>query len=267
MSDMIVVACAHTTDPDAWAGLRDTAETFGVPLKVLGTDKPLGYASNDPRLFLESVPGTLAFLRSTTAEYVVQTDSFDVLCCKPWGDGSAVRQAILQANGNLLMSTEANCFPNGPWRAMYDALSQSPWRYPNAGQYCGTRTAVLRFLETLTERMRQIPEPYNPFGGAAQEILHHLFGEGYAMSLDTECRVFQSLYTGNARHIVYNGLTRTDAGDHRSYVSPTNDLTFTRPYFLHWNGRAPGMGTWYRALTGRPMPKNPMRPEYDLEVL
>ena len=75
MSNVIVLASAHTTDRKVWAGLRDTCELHGVQLKVLGTDKPLGYPSNDPRLFLESAPETLAFLRSTDAEYIVQTDA------------------------------------------------------------------------------------------------------------------------------------------------------------------------------------------------
>ena len=273
MSNVIVLASAHTTDRKVWAGLRDTCELHGVQLKVLGTDKPLGYPSNDPRLFLESAPETLAFLRSTDAEYIVQTDSFDVLCAR-W-DASEVERLCQDAKGNLLVSCEANCFPDGPWRATYDALCETPWRYPNAGQYCGTRKAVLAFVERLLEGMRCLPID-NPFGGAAQEILHRLFLEGYPMSLDYKCDAFQSLYTDASNWVSWDGPHhRGDSGSHIAMGwddgnsvrfwrgrSPKNMKTGGVPLFLHFNGRAPCMPEWYFMITGNPLPISLMRPEY-----
>jgi hypothetical protein len=260
MSGILVLASSHSPDPNASAGLRDTAEHFGVPLTILGEAKPLGYPSNDPRLFLESVPLTLAFLRAAEAPYIVQTDAFDVLCCRQW-NAETIMRMIDRAPGNLIVSCEANCFPAGPWKASYDARSASPWRYPNAGQWCATRESAIQFLETLETRMRAVREPYNPFGGAAQEILHHLYGGSYPMALDRQCRIFQSMYLDSGQ-VLYNGLTRHSMDDDRRYRTPTNTVTFTCPYFLHFNGRQPGMGLWYRALLGKPMPDNPMRPEY-----
>jgi hypothetical protein len=249
MSNIIVLASAHTTDRNAWAGLRDTCEQHGVPLNVLGTDKPLGYPSNDPRLFLESVPETLAFLRSTDADYIVQTDSFDVLCAR-W-DASTIERLCQEAKGNLLVSCEANCFPDGPWRASYDALCETPWRYPNAGQYCGTRAAVLAFVELLTTEIKRLPLD-DPFGGGAQQVLHWMHRENYPMSLDYRCEAFQSLYTGAA-----------------SYVAPCSGIVLafntrcgTAPLFLHFNGRAPGYPEWYRHLTKKQFVASSMRPEY-----
>jgi hypothetical protein len=250
VSRTVILSTAHHADPNTWAGLRDTCALFGAPLHVLGTDKPLSYASNDPRLFTESVPDALAFLDSCDAEYIVVTDAFDVLCCR-WDEGELITR-INAARGNLIVSCEAACFPEGSWRAHYDALSPSPWRYPNAGQFCGTRSAVVAFVRALDVGVRAIPGPYSPVGGAAQEVLHRMICAGRSMSLDSQCSIFQSMYTGAVEHV---GWTASETG-------PSNHLSGSHPMFMHFNGRAPGMDLWYRLLTGKRMPRHPMRPEY-----
>lgn len=261
MSDFLVLASSHSADPNACAGLRDTAALFNVPLVILGQDKPLGYASNDPRLFLESVPETLAFLRSTDARYIVISDAFDVLCCR-W-DQEEIAKQIEASAGRLLISCEANCFPDGPWRASYDDHSQSPWRYANAGQFCGTRQAVLALVEKFTEQMHFL-DPLNPFGGAAQEILHRLWMHSYPMELDTECRIFQTMFTGASEHVIHSSIQPSEMPEKVRYSSTWafNRITKSSPMFVHFNGRAPGMDVWYWNLTGKPMPANSMRPEY-----
>ena len=249
----LVLGPAHTSDRNAWAGLRDTCELFGVPLKVIGMDKPMSYPSNDPRLFLESLPGTLAELEASTADYVVITDTFDVLACRKW-DGDYVASIIEAQPGKLLVSCEANCFPDGPWRQHYDGLSTSPWRYPNAGQFCGTRGAVIEFLSSAEAFVRIQPLD-NPFVGATQEALHRMAMHDYPMGLDCKCRVFQSMYT-NWAWIV--GTTERPAAP----PIVKNWCTNEEPFFLHFNGRAPNMHVWYKTITGRSMPPSSVRPEY-----
>ncbi len=250
MTNFLVLASAHTADPDAWAGLRDTCALFGVPLRVLGIDKPLGYASNDPRLFLESVPDALEALRASDDEYVLLTDAFDVLACRKWNAGY-VAGLIEDAPGKLLVSCEANCFPDGPWREVYDAASSSPWRYGNAGQYCGRREAVIELLAAIQRRIGVAVF----LGGVtasidAQIVIHCLYTQdGYPMAMDTECRVFQSLYLASLEAVPFQLPCR-------------NAVTGTFPFFLHFNGRAPGMPEWYRSMTGKPLPPSSVRPEY-----
>ena len=253
MSRVQILAAAHHPDPNTWAGLHDTCALFGAPLHVLGTDKHLGYASNDPRLFNESVHEAIQFLESTDAEYIVITDAFDVLCCR-WDEAELINR-IEAAPGSLIVSCEANCFPDGPWRARYEALSGSPWRYANAGQSCGTRAAMLAYIRELEKGVRGMK--YSATGGAAQEVLHAMFCDGYPMAIDSQCHIFQSMYTFWSGQIGFNVASN---GTGLNIVK--NLCTESSPMFLHFNGRATGMDLWYRALTGTLMPRNPMRPEY-----
>jgi hypothetical protein len=248
-NSFLVLASAHTADPNAWAGLRDTCDLFGVPLRVLGTDNPLGYASDDPRLFLEGVPEVIEALRVDAAEYVLITDAFDVLACRRW-DAGQIAGYIDAAPGKLLMSCEANCFPDGPWRAAYDRQSGSPWRYANAGQLCGTREAVITLLTVLQNQVATL-------GRNAQETIHRLYANrDCEIGLDTDCRVFQSLFTGAAEHV--SRISPMNLRDACAF----NRITGAYPFFLHANGRAPGYPGWYRYLTGRSLPPSLVWPEY-----
>lgn len=247
-SDIIVIASAHTTDHRLYTRFNMTVEKFCFPWMIIGMDQPLDYPSNDPRLFVAGCPRMLRLLASMTQPYVILTDSFDVLCCRPWQSGE-VAAAIENSRGQLLVSVEANCFPDGPWRAQYDAECQTPWRYGNAGQFGGRRESVIAFLEALLEGTRKMTEEYNPFGGSCQTVLHELYTAGYPMRLDTGCNVFQSLYTDAARHILMQDYYWKDGlGIERQKPEVWNRLTGSHPFFLHYNGKAPGYQEMYERL-------------------
>ena len=240
----MVLSGAHTTDRKSWEPLRVTCERANVPLEMYGLDNPLNYASNDPRLFDETVGESMDAIKASEAEYVVLTDSFDVIVNR-WDQRELVD--IIDLAGGMVVSCEANCFPPGPWKQVYDNaphLITSPWRYANGGQFCGTKEKILDLLNILRVRMCEATT------GGANEILHKLFVEGYPLSLDSDCEIFQSMYLDVSSHVK------------NIFGKAFNDLTNTWPMFLHFNGRAKTMPDWYKRLTGMDYPRNSARPEY-----
>ena len=252
MSNVVVVSSAHTADERAYECFRMSCRDLEIPLHILGTDLSLSYYSNDPRLFNESVGRTLQFLQQRTEEYVVSSDAFDVIASR-WSEAELIT-AIEKSEIGLLISCEANCFPDGPWKAVYDAdalwTGASYWRYANAGQMCGRRESMIALLEVIRDYM-----PKATCGGQANEVLHLLYMEHYGFRLDWRCEIFQSMYT-NAQTLV------APHRDSEGKVSAYNTKFSTYPMFLHFNGRAPEMPRWYRHLTDRTYPRNSMRPEY-----
>lgn len=256
MSDVLVLAGAHTSDLRAYEPLKVSCEMFGVPLRIIGTEQPLNYGCTDPRLFLETIDETLDIVARAQESYIVITDAFDVIACR-W-DEVEVIETIQVANRGLLVSAEANCYPNGLWKAIYDRhFAGFPWRYANGGQYCGKREAVCWLLATFRARLREAV-----LGGATNEILHRMFAEDQdCFSLDVRCRVFQSMYTDAVRH-----LSAFHSGDSGStwvrHPAMCNLKTRSYPMFLHFNGRAPGLPLWYERITGKTYHPHPGRPEY-----
>jgi hypothetical protein len=250
MNQVLVLATAHTEDPKCYECFKVSHEILGIPFRIIGTDKPLNVPSNDPRLFMLSIQEAIDLLVKASEPYIIITDCFDVIAAR-WDERELVKE-IENSEGGVLVSCEANCFPDAEWRTQYDqdpSLAGSPWKYANGGQFCGLRIEIVKLLQILRDRMHEAIH-----GGGANEILHRLYQEDYPFSLDSRCRIFQSMFTSNSNHV--------RAIEYKGSTVANNTLTESLPMFLHWNGRAPGMPEWYTKITGLPYPKNSARPEY-----
>jgi hypothetical protein len=128
------------------------------------------------------------------------------------------------------MSCEADCWPAGDYCAAYTDHS-TPWYAINGGQYCGERLKIVQLLNVIYSRADSTTR-----GGSSQEILHMLHADGYPMTLDNKCRVFQSMSGISSQYVVPR--------EKRAY----NTVTETHPMFLHFNGRTPGADEWEKAL-------------------
>lgn len=250
MSEVLLLAGAHTRDENAWAPLKISCERLDVPFFVCGTNNPKSNFSNDPQLFMDCVKEALEILTKTPEPYIIISDAYDVLASR-WNEDELIDR-IEESLGKLLISCEANCFPNGRWKSLYDSdlnLSESPWRYANGGQFCGRKDKVINLMEVLRNRMKEATT------GGANEILHILWTEGFPFTLDYECKIFQSMYTDESRHVIKHF-------NNGNGMQVLNTFHQTYPMFLHFNGRAPGMPEWYKALTGKDYRRNSIRPEY-----
>src|SRR6185369_13038660 len=163
-----VIGGAYTSYPEQFEKLTNTAKKFGVPLTIIGEGR--GYP-DIPTAIDEAVSAV-----NSAQDYVILTDTYDTLFCR-W-DADEVISLIDAEPSGLLISTEASCWPPGPWCAAYKNE-----RYINGGQLCGRREAVAELLRKIRD--------YEPVsGGSTQEAMHVLYAQGYPMGLDF-CEIFQ----------------------------------------------------------------------------
>ncbi len=220
LGDFTVITRASNRESSAL--FEKTAERFGLPLVILTGTEPL----HDVGGYIHGIEA----LQSFSTKFAIVTDAFDVLVVR-WNPEEMARE-IEDAIGNVIVSGEPECWPAGPWGLAYKAWeSRTPWPYICAGQYCGYREQVLAMMQEIYDR-----RDTQVAGGGSQELLHVMFAEGYPLTVDRDCRIFQCMRCHPAQYVEKrNGYA-------------FNTITRTRPMFLHFNGKAPGMKEWAEYL-------------------
>jgi len=131
LSDILVLSFAYTTDGSKWRALRDSCMKHRVPLHVMGINRqhpgPCGFEE------------ATEFLKSRSEEYIVITDSFDVICNR-WDEDQL--RMLIDSAPNLIMSVEPLVWPVGAPDS-YPSRDRYKWRAINGGQYCGRREQVI----------------------------------------------------------------------------------------------------------------------------
>lgn len=222
MSKVRVLACAFTSDREHWARLRDSCFHHAAPLTVLGE----GRAFPEYEIYAEWID--ILNGNAFAEEYVAYTCSYDAFMTR-WSESDLI--ARTDQAGGLLVSTEASCWPSGPWGLNYPAGG----RAANGGQYCGRREQVRDLMAVMLKRIRAGEVVA---GGGNQEILHRMVGEMYPMELDLKSDIYHSMAgIGSSQVVMDNRLVR-------------NPETGTSPMFLHFNGRTPGIDDWYGRVYG-----------------
>ena len=220
--DLLVLSSAYTTDENRWRVFRESAKRYSVPLHVLGA----GSNSYD---MMTAIDNGLEFLHRSAATHVVITDAYDVIV-NHW-DGRRVGYIVDSAPG-LILSVESNIWPPGPWEESYARLDPSTyyWRAICGGQMAGRRQMLIDLWEALRSRLAAGGATR---GGTTQEILHQLFaaGQGVPITLDLECRLFQSMLGPHVDKIAC--CPHPDLPRWQAY----NTVTRSVPMFLHFNGQ------------------------------
>jgi hypothetical protein len=220
----LILSSAYTDDYTRWAALRDSAARYGVMLNVMGQGQ--NYPGG-----MVTIQRAIDFLKTREEQYVVVTDSFDVVMSR-WDEREV--NLLIDAAPDLIMSVEWWVWPKGPWDKAYSHLvGRHRWFAINGGQYCGRREQLIKMWEAMLWRWDRGQETA---GGSSQELLHKMYNDGAAFTLDLECRIFQSMYGGHA-HLI-------KVKDGRAF----NTITGSHPMFLHFNGGAPGMREWKETL-------------------
>lgn len=218
MSDVLVLT--RSSDRAQSAPFERTAERHKLRLHILDGREP----NSDVSGYLAGI----AAVSNTDAKWIVLTDAFDVLVSH-WDENELIGR-LEYSRGNLLMSCEQGCWPDGEWCALYPEAKR-PWKYICGGQYAGKRGEMLALMREIYERRDTVTA-----GGSSQEILHKLFIGGWPMSLDQNCSIFQSMLGTATDQIAFK--------DGRAY----NSLTKTEPMLLHFNGGALGLKEWRERL-------------------
>ena len=234
MNDILVLSFAYTTDGSKWRALSDSCAKHCVPLHVMG----YGKQHPGPCGFEEATE----FLKSRSEEYIVITDSFDVLCNR-WDEDEL--QMLIDSAPNLIVACDPYTWPF-EYAPLYEHLAKRyKWFSPCGGQYAGRRTQVIAMWEEMMLRWQAGTAIH---GGTSQEILLQLrsmkYRNPWPFTLDLECRLFQSMIEPNARYIMKESI-----GDGRR---ARNALTHSYPMFLHFNGQAanlsPSFEEWKKVL-------------------
>lgn len=198
--------------------LVDTAAKVGAPqpkIFGLGTEHP----GNDEAV----IDTAIRVIQECDTPYVMGTDTYDTMFCR-W-DESEIISAINLAPRNVIYACESDCWPSGEWCAAY--THPGIWRHANGGGCCGKKDALVGLLVST----KMFIETNN-----FQERLHRHYANGPTkFGLDVHCRIFQSM--SGPGHVEWqDGMVNTVEG--------------TRPMLAHWNGRTPGIDTWYEKVMG-----------------
>lgn len=153
---------------------------------------------------------TLAhYLRSSGDDYFIMQDAFDTYALQP----PSAFPAQYIGTDQVVVSCEKMCWPD-VWRAEHFTAS-SPWRYPNSGQVYGKASRFLELVQRYPVANDYDDQRWYTDRAIAGEVL-----------LDEECNIFQSVgFEVDGDFDLSDGLR--------------NNLTGTRPLFVHGNGRTP----------------------------
>ena len=225
MNDILVLSFAYTTDNQRWAALGISCTQRRVPLHVLG----YGKEHPGPCGFQEATE----FLKGRSEEYIVITDSFDVICNR-WDEDEL--RMLIDSAPNLIMSVEPLVWPVGA-PDTYPSADRYKWRAINGGQYCGRRGDIIVMWSELMALWRLGARAVAPLGGSSQEILHRMYAApDYFFTLDLECRIFQTMIGENAKFV--------EATFKHGRAIARNSITKSYPMFLHFNGGKPQSPTF-----------------------
>lgn len=178
-----------------------SCKKFGIALKLFATDQNF-------RSMWATKFGLLGdHLRTTDFDWVINIDTADVLFVKSleeiWENRS---------EDKVLWCAEKNCFPRGDLANSYPPCS-TPYKFINGGGFFGKKELVMKCLDS------------KPLGHNDDDQLAHTLNylNGLPMELDSNCRVFQTLWGCNQEEFVV-----TD----KLY----NKVTDSYPAIIHANG-------------------------------
>lgn len=224
MNDLLV----FSTGTDEGTKLfRRSCELFDI--------EPVIFDRGYPAHALAKIRYSLEFLKSREEPFVLWADSHDSIVLSP---AAAILDKYQRVGQLILISAEKTCWPDASISTHFPypppPYHNSPWRFINSGGWMGERHAVIAALTSMSEfyvdrwpgdDQRCWQEWYLRSGPLGRSVCR----------IDAGCEVFQTMASVASHELGPNG---------------ENLVTHTQPKILHFNGRIPGIGTWYRTLTG-----------------
>lgn len=147
---------------------------------------------------------------------VLVCDAYDVLPVNGANNSLLYKSIVNNFDlDKITFNSEKNCYPDG-WLVNNYPLTDSDWKYLNAGIYVGKAGNILKLLENALPNM---------IGSMDQRVFSHLFVSNlHNIDLDYDCKVFQSLYMLSDDDLIIDGDI------------VINTKTKTKPLLIHGNG-------------------------------
>lgn len=219
MSDIIVVSAAFYPDKQKECKyLIESCKMLGYELHLYGDEFFFGLKESKICYLLKELT------ELKTEKLILFCDASDVLLTRAPDE---VTKRYLASKALILMSAEKKCYPQSLMSISYPKTN-SPWRFLNSGAYIGRQEDIIMMLKLA---LKLKPNPANIYRSRDWEndqfLLSHLFLQGYGITLDTECKIFQSV------------------GDITS-----GEYAKSEACLYHYNGHAPGIDEMFERRFG-----------------
>lgn len=226
MNNLLVFTCDYAEPKMNLDLLRRSCDLYDIEL---ATYTGAGYPGHKRGKIIDAA----AFLRSRSEPFAMFADGQDVIVIDR---AERILDTYQRIGSEIVISAEKTCWPDADLGAHYPypkpPYHNSPWRFINSGGWIGERGALIAALESAGE--------YN--GPAFNDDDQYCWTEWFLRkggrnhcTIDAGCQIFQSMGGTNSHELGPTG---------------ENLITHQTPKVLHFNGRTPNIGLWYRNLTG-----------------
>lgn len=136
----------------------------------------------------------------------------------------------------IIYSAEKACYPI-PELAVDYPLVNTPWKYLNSGNFCGPTKLIIEFFEKYGLNVK-LNEPNNDQALSSIAFLKAI-GNGFPITLDYQCHIFQSIAFGEPGELIVDSWERNVNGIKQVTSFIHNTITKEYPCVLHGNGLTP----------------------------
>ena len=159
---------------------------------------------------------------SASYENIIYSDGADTIFFKPFTPPA----------GEIIYSAEKACYPIEAMAPLYPACD-TPWKYLNAGNWCGSIELCMRFFETYG--LYNYRGEINGQKEVAQAFLEGV-KDGFPVRLDYKGEFFQTIAFNDIKK---DGTVDFGKGDDFSIENGqvVNNITGAKPCIVHGNGR------------------------------
>lgn len=226
MKDLLVFTCDYPSPPADISLLRRSCELYDIELATYGQDR------NWPGYARGKITDAMLFLKDRDEPFAMFVDGRDTIIVN---NTDTILQTYQRIGSEIVIAGEKTCWPDAALGTHYPfprpPYHNSPWRYINAGGWIGERRTLVMALECAADYAGTWPND-------DQRMWTEIFlynGWRNRITIDAGCQIFQCM----------GGV-----GSHELGPGGENLVTHTYPKVLHFNGRTPNIGLWYRTLTG-----------------
>lgn len=226
MKDLLVFTCDYPSPPADISLLRRSCELYDIELATYGQDRNWpGYAQG-------KIVAAREFLMGREEPFAMFVDGRDTFLT--YGAPNILDQ-FQRIGSEIVIAGEKTCWPDAALGTHYPyprpPYHNSPWRFINAGGWIGVRQTLIHALGEAADYTDKWPND-------DQRMWTEIFlynGWRNRITIDAGCQIFQCM----------GGV-----GSHELGPGGENLVTHSFPKVLHFNGRTPNIGLWYRNLTG-----------------
>jgi hypothetical protein len=150
--------------------------------------------------------------------FILVCDAYDVLPLKDINNEDLYHKLTGNLDLNkITFNAEKNCYPDTSIINKYPQCN-TPWKFLNAGVYFGKVGKIKNMLEIILPRIKNSDDQ--------KQFSHCYVNREFDIALDTECKVFQTMYMLNPLDLSYKNN------------KITNNITKTEPILFHGNGNS-----------------------------